>query len=134
MRHFLTRNGALFGQFGKYLIVGGIAFVFDFSTLFLLTELASIPYLTSAALAFVVGLNVNYFLAKLFVFKNSKIGNRKQEYMFVFIISVSGLFLNQVIIWTCTEFIGIHYLISKLFSTAIILVYNFSLRKIFIFA
>lgn len=121
-------------QFAKYLIVGGIAFIFDFSTLFFLTDYFLVSYLTSAAVAFIVGLNVNYFLAKLFVFKDSKIKNTKKEYVYVALISFTGLLLNQFIIWTFTEIVGTHYLVSKLISTALILVYNFTLRKMYIFA
>lgn len=130
---FIKNYSKIIHQFGRYLIVGGIAFIFDFSTLLLLTEFLSVPYLTSAAIAFIVGLNINYFLGKFFVFKESKIGNLKQEYLLVGIISFIGLLLNQFLIWGFTEVFGVFYLVSKLFSTAIILVYNFGIRKIFIF-
>ena len=62
-------------QFLNYLIVGGVAFVFDFLTLYVLTEYVHVQYLISAACAFIVGLNVNYILAKYLVFKTSKIKN-----------------------------------------------------------
>lgn len=121
-------------QFAKYLVVGGVAFIFDFGTLFILTEYVGFSYLTSAAVAFIIGLNVNYILAKYFVFTSSKITNPAKEYAFVAFVSFTGLLLNQLFIWGFTEHLGMYYLISKLFSTAIILVYNFALRKIFIFA
>ena len=120
-------------QFLNYLIVGGVAFVFDFLTLYVLTEYVHIQYLISAACAFIVGLNVNYILAKYLVFKTSKIKNTYKEYLAVFIISLSGLLLNQFFIWVSTEKLGIYYLYSKLITAGIILMYNFIIRKIFVF-
>lgn len=120
-------------QFIKYLFVGGAAFVFDFGTLYILTEYAGIHYLVSAVVAFIIGLNVNYFLAKFLVFKDSKIKDIKKEYFFIVIISLSALFLNQLFLFILTEKIGLYYLYSKIITTAILLVYNFIIRKVYIF-
>lgn len=117
----------------KYAFVGGVAFVFDFSTLYLLTEKAGFHYLISAGVAFIIGLNVNYFLAKFLVFKESKIKSFKVEYSWIVFISVTALFLNQLLLWFLTDVIAIYYLVSKLIAAAIILTYNFFIRKIFIF-
>ena len=123
----------IFFQFIKYIFVGGVAFLFDFSFLYFLTEFIGMHYLISATLSFVVGLNVNYFLAKYFVFKHSKIKNIKAEYIFIIFISLSGLLLNNGLLWILTELFGIFYLISKIISTFVILFYNFTVRKLFIF-
>lgn len=132
-RKYALKHGANFLQFSKYFIVGGVAFIFDFSVLFVLTEYYAVSYLTSAAVGFIVGLNVNYFLAKYFVFKESKIKNQKKEYMLVAAVSFFGLALNQGLIWGLTELLGVYYLFSKIISTVIIFVYNFIVRKIYIF-
>ncbi len=120
-------------QFFKYLLVGGTAFIFDFSSLFLLTEYAHIQYLTSAAIAFIIGLNMNYILAKYFVFTGSKMKSLKVEYGMVFFISLTSLALNQTLIWFFTEKLFVYYLYSKMISTCIILIYNFWVRKKFVF-
>jgi putative flippase GtrA len=120
-------------QFLKYIIVGGTAFVFDFFSLFTLTEFFGIHYLTSATIAFIIGLNVNYILAKYFVFTDSKIKNIRAEYFFVVCISLSGLILNIGLLWLLTEKFLIYYLISKLIATIITLFYNFWIRKVFVF-
>ena len=120
-------------QFIGYIFVGGIAFLFDFCILYLLTSKVGISYLISAAIAFIVGLNVNYFLAKYTVFKFSKVSSLRKEYLFVAVVSFSGLVLNQLFMWSLTEVVGFYYLDSKIISAAMILIYNFALRKIFIF-
>ncbi len=121
-------------QFVKYIFVGGIAFLFDFGTLYILTEYGGVHYLVSAMVAFIVGLNVNYFLAKFLVFKDSKITNIKKEYFYVVCISLSALLLNQVLLFIFTDKLGIYYLNSKIITTIILLFYNFIIRKVFIFS
>lgn len=120
-------------QFLKYVFVGGMAFLFDFGTLYILTEYFGIYYLTSSVIAFIIGLNVNYFLAKFLVFKASKIKDIKKEYLYIVGISLSALFLNQILLFLLTEKIGIYYLLSKIIITIILLFYNFIIRKVFIF-
>ena len=121
-------------QFVKYIFVGGIAFLFDFGTLYILTEYGGVHYLVSAMVAFIVGLNVNYFLAKFLVFKDSKIQHIRKEYIYVVCISLSALLLNQVLLFIFTDKLGIYYLNSKIITTIILLFYNFIIRKVFIFS
>ena len=51
-------------QLIRYTIVGGGAFLLDISILYLLTDKVKVHYAISAALAFLVGLLVNYVLSK----------------------------------------------------------------------
>lgn len=120
-------------QFVKYLFVGGVAFLFDFGTLYTLTEYAHFHYLVSSVFAFIIGLNVNYFLAKFLVFKESKIKNIKKEYVLIVLISLSALVINQFSLFILTEKIGMYYLLSKIITTVFLLFYNFIIRKVFIF-
>lgn len=130
----LYKHKNLIYQFLKYVFVGGAAFVFDFGTLYILTEYFGIYYLTSAVVAFIIGLNVNYFLAKFLVFKASKIKDLKREYFYIVGISLSALFLNQILLFVLTEKLGVYYLVSKIIITVILLFYNFIIRKVYIFS
>lgn len=116
-------------QLFRYTFVGGIAFIIDFSTLYILTEIFNIYYLFSAALAFLLGLAVNYILSILWVFKFRIIKSRYVEFIIFGIIGIIGLGLNELIIWTFTEFVGFHYMASKIVSTIIIYLWNFFARK-----
>lgn len=129
----LLKHKELGIQFLKYIVVGGLAFIVDFLTLYILTEYQHFHYMLSAGIAFIIGLNVNYILAKFFVFKDTKIVNPKKEYLAIVIISISGLILNQLLLFVITEFLGVYYLYSKLIAATLILIYNFAIRKIFVF-
>ena len=43
-----------------------------------------------------------------------------------------GLGINQLIMWVSVEHMNIDYLLSKIGATAIVMVYNFITRKIFL--
>ena len=116
-------------QLFRYTFVGGIAFLIDFSTLYILTEIFNIYYLLSAALAFLLGLAVNYILSILWVFKFRVIKSRYVEFIIFGIIGIVGLSLNELIIWTFTEYVEFHYMASKIVSTVIVYLWNFFARK-----
>lgn len=117
-------------QFGQYLLVGGTAFIVDFSTLYLLTEKLGVHYLASATLGFLLGLATNYALCIAWVFDVRVLkGNRIQEFTIFGLIGIAGLGLNTLILWFLTEVVKVHYLASKLVAAALILFFNFSLRR-----
>lgn len=119
--------------FLKYLIVGGLAFFCDFGGYYLLTRYTHVHYLLAAIISFIVGLNVNYLLAKYIFFTHSKIKDVKKEYLSVVSISISSLVLKILFLWFLTDLLGMYDLLSKIVTTFFLLFYNFIIRKIFIF-
>ena len=120
-------------QLFRYLWVGGFAFFVDYGCLFLFTDIFSINYLVSAAIAFTLGLIVNYLLSTIWVFHDSRLNNKMAEFAVFTSIGLVGLLLNEVVIYLFCEIIGLHYMISKLCSTAIVFFWNFFVRKIILF-
>jgi putative flippase GtrA len=111
----------------RYLMAGGTAFVVDFFTLVILTEFAGIPYLVSAAIAFSLGLFVIYFLTIAWVFRAGQSPGRE---IFIFMFTgVTGLLLNELILYICVDFLAIHYSISKLISAGLVFFWNFFSRN-----
>lgn len=121
-------------QFSRYCVVGGVSFAVDYFVLWLLTEEFALYYLVSSAISFTAGLLVNYILSTVWVFDERNIKNKNIEFLLFSIIGVVGLFLNQLIMWILTTKHGIHYMYSKLISTAIVLVWNFFGRKYLVFS
>ena len=126
---FIKKTDNIFIQLFRYTFVGGVAFIADFGSLYLLTDLADFYYLYSAVIAFIIGLIINYVLSILWVFKSSSVKNKSIEFMIFAIIGLVGLGMNELIIWFSTEQINIYYLHSKLISTAIVYFWNFLARK-----
>lgn len=124
--------GRLVQQFMKFGAVGIIAFVIDYGLMVLLTELAGIDYLISATISFTVSVVFNYLASMRYVFTHKEGLSRRREFTIFVVLSVIGLGLNDLLMWVGTGLWGISYLIVKIGATAIVMVYNFVTRKIFL--
>lgn len=120
-------------QLFRYTIVGGIAFVADYGSLYVLTEYVHLHHLYSAAIAFVVGLTINYLLSTSWVFSVHKTGNRYVEFMVFALIGICGLGFNELIIYVGTDVCQLHYMASKIISTILVFFWNFFARKFALF-
>ena len=117
----------------RYLIVGGIAFLADYSLLYILTEGLHLHYLLSATVSFVAGLIVNYLISTLWIFRHSKLNNRMAEFAVYAIIGVVGLLFNNLLMYLFTDCLNIHYMLSKLITAALVMCWNFLGRKYILF-
>ena len=126
-----TDNTAI--QLFRYTLVGGVAYAVDIGTLYFATEGLSIHYLSSAAIAFLLGLITNYTLSILWVFNRKVNRSRMHEFIVFGIIGAAGLGFNELFIWIFTELLLFHYLISKIFSTVFVYLWNFFARKYALF-
>lgn len=134
-RLFRENTDNLLIQLFRYTFVGGAAFIADYLTLYLLTEYCGIHYLVSATIAFIVGLVLNYAISTKWVFNPDPQVKKSQniktvEFIGYALVGIFGLGLNALIIWLFTSKIGIHYMLSKLISTAIVFLWNFIGRRI----
>ncbi len=121
-------------QFARYLAVGGVAFAVDFSFLYGLTEFGRYSYLTSAAIAFLLGLIVNYWLSRAWVFDRRAVSNTGLEFVLFSLVGIIGLGVNQSVIWFATETMQLHYMLAKLATAGIVLAWNFAARKYLLFS
>jgi putative flippase GtrA len=127
------RTDNTFIQLFRYTFVGGIAFIADFCSLFVFTEIFAVHYLISAAIAFLLGLMTNYSLSIVWVFHKHTMNNKLYEFIIFAIIGILGLGLNEFFIWFFTERVGFYYLLSKIFSTVFVYLWNFFTRKFVLF-
>ena len=129
----LFSKNHLLGQLLRYGVVGGIAFLVDYGSLWALTEWCGLHYMWSAAIAFVLGLTCNYLLSTLWVFGESKIRSPWAEFLAFAVIGVVGLGLNELIMYLCQDVLSIHYMIGKIISTVIVFFWNFLARRFLLF-
>ncbi len=130
---FLNRSDTSSIQFFRYTFVGGGAFIVDFGSLFVLTEFFNIHYLISAAIAFLLGLTINYILSIVWVFSKRILRNKSLEFGIFAFIGIMGLGFNELFIWFFTEQAHFHYLVSKIISTIFVFLWNFGARKFILF-
>lgn len=130
---FVAPTTNIWLQLLRYGFVGGVAFVADYGSLFVLTHYAGVHYLWSAGIAFCIGLTVNYLLSISWVFNQNRSAKPWVEFVVFALIGVVGLGLNELIMYVATDLISLHYMLSKLISTAIVFCWNFFARKLIIF-
>ncbi len=133
---FITPTSNGFLQFFRYAFVGGIAAVIDFALLYVFTEWFHFHHMISAIIAFIGGLCTNFLLSKLLVFNKNAVESRVKpvwEFLSYALIGVIGLGITELILFVFTEKIGIHYMISKLIATIVVLIWNYLARKVFIY-
>jgi len=117
----------------RYLLAGTFAFCIDFSTLYFLTDFFGLHYVAANSIAFSLGLIAIYLLSIHWVFDNRKIKKQHNEFMLFLGVGVVGLLISDLSLVLFTETVGLFYLMSKIVSAGIVLVWNFTARKIIIF-
>lgn len=124
-------NNNLIKQILKFGIVGGIAFVIDYALLYVCTEYLNIYVLYSSIISFSISVIFNYIMSIKWVFDVNHKQTHKDFIIFI-IFSIIGLGINQLIMYLGIERLHIYYMLVKIASTGIVMVYNFITRKIFI--
>lgn len=144
----------LYAQIMKFGIVGvicfGIDYVIGLSVMKIIVKLGGDEVFKAAsmagsALGFTVSVVINYILSFKFVFERKGDLDRRKEFVAFIVLSVIGLGLNSLIIWFCVgpvygniSFLqrllnyDLAYTGAKVIATAIVMVYNFISRKIFL--
>lgn len=119
-------------QIFKFGIVGGIAFVIDYVSLIVCKEVFHLNTLLAAAIAFTISVIYNYIASVKWVFDVNKEKNKKANFVIFIVLSIVGLIITEIIMWFGTDVMKISYLIIKIVATAIVMVFNFITRKMFL--
>ena len=143
----------LIDQILKFGVVGIISFIVDFVITMAVSTLlrTSVGMTTSQAalvgafFGFVISVIVNYILSMKYVFERREDLDRKKEFTIFVVLSIIGLGINELIILFCIDLVYVnwawlHNLIgarlatagAKIVATAVVMVYNFVTRKIFL--
>lgn len=117
---------------GRFVIVGGTAFVIDYGVLMLLSQVLGMSSVIAAAISFVVSLVFNYVASMRFVFTRKDGMDRKREFLIFVGLSVIGLAINEACMVIGVNMLGcdaMHVTVTKVFATAVVMVWNFVSRK-----
>lgn len=121
-------------SFLKYLVAGGFSFVLDYGTLTLCYEVLGVHYLVAATCGFLVGLIFVYISSNMWVFDTRRMKNRRvQEFLIFTVIGIIGLGLTNLFMWGLVDGLGVYPLIAKLFTTGVVLMWNYGARKIILY-
>ena len=120
-------RGSRYKTFMKFAIVGGSGAIIDFGLLTLGVEIFHWPLLIANAIGFSLAASSNFFLNKLWTFRNSNNNYLKQFSMFL-VVAGFGLFLNSSILHVLTS-MSLHYLWAKAVACLVVALWNFFMNK-----
>jgi len=115
-------------QLLRYGVTSVIALAADFGTLTLLREHFGLPVLLANSISFTVGLVITFILSRTWVFKSRKVANPWAEFGIFTVIGITGLVVNDAVLWAGTA-IGVYYLLAKVVAAGASFVWNYLLRR-----
>jgi len=132
MQHYvLGHTRRMHIQFFRYFFVGGSAAVVDLAVYTLLVQFLSVHYALSALVAYMIALAWNHAACLLWVFESKH--RRAKEIMLILLIALGGLLWTEVLLYVQIEFFHLNEVLAKVIALWIVLLWNFSMRKRFVF-
>lgn len=110
-----------------------VSFAVDVAILYILTEIAGLNYLVSAAISFMTGSFVNYMICAFWVFNQKRFESKSIEFSGFILIGFAGMGLNTALLWLFTDVAGLYYLWSRLISAVIGFFAKYLARKYALF-
>ena len=137
----------------RFIIVGGIATVIDYFVMGIVLYLfnpdlyphfynvwigkagdpSTLATIIGTGVGFSISLIANYLLSVFFVYEEEGNSKSVKGIVFFVLLSIGGLLLNMAGMWLGYDICGINEWITKILMTLIVLVYNYTTRKLFIF-
>lgn len=130
-KFFIHKTQAAHMQFLRYFFVGGTAAVVDLLTFTLTVSYSEVHYAIAAFVGYMLGLMWNHFLCIIWVFESKH--DRSKELLMVFFIAVGGLLWTWGILYVFIELLQMDAIIAKMLSQILVLIWNFSMRKFYVF-
>lgn len=121
-------------QLFRHTISGGIAFLCDFCTLYILTKYMGWSYQFATILGYIIGIFITYIFSVKWIFHQRNIKNKTLEITVFIGLNLIGLALNSLFMWMFTSLIGIYVYYSKIITTGIIFFWNFYSKKLALFS
>jgi putative flippase GtrA len=109
------------------------ATVVDFSALIFLVEVGHVWYVAATATGALLGAIINFILGRHWTFEADRQGVRDQAIRYA-AVSAMSLVLNSLGVYLLTDYLGIHYAISKAITAFLVgILFNFPLHRRFVF-
>ena len=103
----------------------------DLVSFSLMAELFNVHYLMAAFIAYMLGLAWNHILSVLWVFESKH--HRRKEVTMVFLIALGGLIWTELLLWIGVDMFHFGAIETKVVVLWIVLIWNFGMRKLFVF-
>lgn len=118
----------------RYFFVGAISACIDLFLFLSLVKFFSIHWFLAGCIGFIFATLVNYFLSIRYVFvSNARFNKKINELSVIYLISIGGLMINQLVLFLVLSLFINEFLLSKLLASACAFIWNYSLRSQYVF-
>ncbi len=115
----------------RYLVVGGLCFLFDVTLLWFATAILSIHLVPATAIAFLASFVVTYSMQRFVAFAaDNKVAPSVMRYA---ILVAANTLVTTAIVWAADE-IGWGWLVGKILAVAVTTVTNYFVYRFWVFA
>lgn len=125
---------ALLRESFVYALGSAAGFIVDVSLLAALVELGGLHYLLAAAISFLVGTAVVYWVSIRHAFTHRRIADARKEFTVFAAIGLVGIAVNLGIMAALVEGLSVHYLFAKFVAAGASFCANFGLRRWMLFS
>lgn len=119
-------------QILKFVIVGGIATIIDWLVYYILFNYLNMNPLIANIFSFSVSVVYNYTASVKWIFEVDKNKSKKKIFVEFIVLSLIGLLLTEILLVIFINGMKLSEMLSKIIATAIVMVFNFITRKIFL--
>lgn len=121
----------LFRQFVRFFGVGCVSAIGHYGLLILLVQAAGVAAVPSSAAGALLGAWINYSLNYRFTFRSNK-GHLESVTKFA-LVALIGLLLNTLFMWLGVDRLGMHYLLSQVLTTGLVMIWSFAANRFWTF-
>lgn len=118
-------------QFARFLIVGCGSAIGHYGLLIALVQVAGVAPVPASAAGALLGAVINYVLNYHFTFR-SEAQHRVALVKFA-CVALVGLSLNTLFMWIGIELFHLHYLVSQILTTGLVVIWSFSGNRFWTF-
>ena len=118
----------------KYGIASLGALALDAGTMVFLNKALGVNYLVAAAIGFTSGLGLVYWLSVRYVFSDIRRLRPSQEIFGFLVTGLIGLLLNEILMKTFVEQVGLSVPFAKVPTAGFVFLFNFTARRMLLFS
>lgn len=96
-------------RFFRYTIVGVSTFLVDLAILWALIDLFEVNLFLAAAIGFLLGVSLNYFVSRTWVYQGTNRGFTR-GYVYFLVLAFLGVGMTVLLMWLLTAFTNFHYI------------------------
>lgn len=128
----LAKYQKILTQLAKFVITGVIATAIDWVIFYILVYMVKMDPLVAQLFSFLFSTLFNYWSNTKWVFDTTKNKTRKRLVTEFFVISFVALGISEALLALFINVLAMNDMLAKVLTTAVIMVFNFVTRKIFL--